>query len=84
VSSAFAAIDRLASQVTSARRLIEHLDQAVLAKAFRGELVPQDPRDEPASVLLERINAARTEAATARGSARKGRAAKAQPLRPAS
>jgi type I restriction enzyme, S subunit len=27
----------------------------VLAKAFRGELVPQDPNDEPASALLERI-----------------------------
>ena len=30
-----------------------------LAKAFRGELVPQDPNDEPASVLLERIKAQR-------------------------
>jgi hypothetical protein len=30
-------------------------DQAVLAKAFRGELVPHDPNDEPASVLLGRI-----------------------------
>jgi type I restriction enzyme S subunit len=37
--------------------LIDHLDQAVMAKAFRGELVPQDPNDEPASVLLERIQA---------------------------
>lgn len=31
------------------------LDSSILAKAFRGELVPQDPNDEPASVLLERI-----------------------------
>jgi hypothetical protein len=43
----------------SARKLIDHLDQAVLAKAFRGELVPQDPNDEPASALLERIRAQR-------------------------
>jgi type I restriction enzyme, S subunit len=51
--AALAWIDRLASEATSARKLIDHLDQAVLAKAFRGELVPQDPKDEPASVLLD-------------------------------
>jgi type I restriction enzyme S subunit len=33
------------------------LDQAILAKAFRGELVPQDPNDEPAEALLARIQA---------------------------
>jgi len=33
----------------------EVLEPSILAKAFRGELVPQDPNDEPASVLLERI-----------------------------
>jgi type I restriction enzyme, S subunit len=55
IETAFAWIDRLASEATSARKLIEHLDQAILSKAFRGELVPQDPDDEPASVLLERI-----------------------------
>jgi type I restriction enzyme S subunit len=58
---ALAWIDRLAAEATSARKLIDHLDQAILAKAFRGELVPQDPNDEPASVLLERIRAARLE-----------------------
>jgi hypothetical protein len=35
------------------------LTPALLVKAFRGELVPQDPNDELASVLLERIRAAR-------------------------
>ena len=55
IETAFSWIKRLASEATSARKLIDHLDQAVLAKAFRGELVPQDPNDEPASVLLERI-----------------------------
>lgn len=34
---------------------INKLNQSILAKAFRGELVPQDPNDEPASHLLERI-----------------------------
>ena len=37
--------------------LRHRLEQATLAKAFRGELVPQDPNDEPAAVLLERIQA---------------------------
>ena len=62
VETAFAWIDRLAAEATSARKLIDHLDQAILAKAFRGELVPQDPNDEPASAVLECIRAARAAA----------------------
>ena len=38
-----------------ATHLLNRLDQANLTKAFRGELVPQNPNDEPASVLLDRI-----------------------------
>lgn len=36
-----------------------HLEQSIRAKAFRGELVSQDPSDEPASVLLQRIREGR-------------------------
>jgi type I restriction enzyme S subunit len=35
------------------------LRQAILSRAFSGQLVPQDPNDEPASVLLDRIRATR-------------------------
>jgi len=46
-------------------------EQAFLIKAFRGDLVPQDPNDEPASVLLERIRAQKPAAGTKRGHARR-------------
>ena len=39
------------------------LRQSILKKAFSGQLVAQDPRDEPASVLLDRIRAEREKAA---------------------
>lgn len=59
VECAFAWLDKIATEHARAEHLLPKLDQAILAKAFRGELVPQDPNDEPASVLLERINAER-------------------------
>jgi type I restriction enzyme S subunit len=40
----------------------EAFRQSILKKAFEGKLVPQDPNDEPASVLLERIKAEREKA----------------------
>ena len=42
---------------------LDQLDQSILAKAFRGELVPQDPNDEPASSLLARIREQRMQQA---------------------
>jgi type I restriction enzyme S subunit len=58
VHSALTWLDRLVEEQSSAGHLISRLDERILAKAFRGELVPQDRSDEPASVLLDRIRAA--------------------------
>ncbi|MFM0285048.1 restriction endonuclease subunit S [Paraburkholderia megapolitana] len=67
IESAFAWIDRLSADATSARKLVNHLDQAVLAKAFEGKLVPQDSADEPASALLDRLRAERAAPKAKRG-----------------
>jgi type I restriction enzyme S subunit len=57
----FAFADRLEAHYTNARAQVEKLTPSLLAKAFRGELVPQDPSDEPACVLLARISTQRGE-----------------------
>lgn len=62
VEQLFAFADQLEAKVNEARTRIDRLTQSILAKAFRGELVPQDPDDEPASVLLQRIQAQRASA----------------------
>ena len=59
VEALFAYANRLETRYTAACAQVGRLTPALLAKAFRGELVLQDPNDEPASVLLERIRAAR-------------------------
>jgi type I restriction enzyme S subunit len=52
-------IDTLGDQKGKASKLLENLDARLLAKAFSGNLVPQDPNDEPASELLDRIRTER-------------------------
>ena len=55
VEALFKQADEIEKRVATATQSAEQITQSILAKAFRGELVPQDPNDEPASVLLERI-----------------------------
>jgi type I restriction enzyme S subunit len=56
VEALFALADQLEARYAKARAYVEKLTQSILAKAFRGELVPQDPNDEPAEALLRRIH----------------------------
>ena len=62
VEQYFAFADIIEAQVKKAQTRVNNLTQSILAKAFRGELVAQDPSDEPAEKLLERIAQARKEA----------------------
>lgn len=50
-------LTRLGRALSEQQSRIGDLEQATLARAFRGDLVSQDPADEPASVLLKRIRA---------------------------
>ncbi|HIF9201959.1 TPA: restriction endonuclease subunit S [Photobacterium damselae] len=80
VEQYFTFADTVEAQVKKAQTRVDNLTQSILAKAFRGELVPQDPNDEPADKLLERIAVARKEAEAlakaAKKAAPKKRAAK--------
>ncbi|UVT18556.1 MAG: restriction endonuclease subunit S [Nitrospira sp.] len=64
VEALFQYAERLERRYVAAREQVERLTPAILAKAFRGELVPQDPNDEPASSLLERIRSAKAKLPT--------------------
>jgi type I restriction enzyme S subunit len=59
VESLFTLADTVEKQYLETKKRLDRLTQSLLAKAFRGELVPQDPNDEPAAELLKRIQAER-------------------------
>jgi type I restriction enzyme S subunit len=66
IQRAVALMDEIQLLIRESLSRNEELDQSILVKTFRGELVPQEPNDEPASVLLARIReqrAQQTEAA---------------------
>jgi type I restriction enzyme, S subunit len=56
--------DSIKTIVSEHIKEINQLDQSILSQAFSGNLVPQDPNDEPASVLLERIRSEREKTLT--------------------
>ena len=59
VEGLFALADQIEARYAKAKAHVEKLTQSILAKAFRGELVPQDPKDEPAEKLSEQLRQAR-------------------------
>lgn len=61
VESLLAISDRIQKQYKAAKAKVDRLTPALLAKAFRGELAPQDPNDEPAEKLLQRLRSSKTE-----------------------
>ena len=67
--AALSSIDQTIVQIQSARAKANGIRRAVLAAAFSGQLVPQDPSDEHASLLLERIAASRATKLNRRASA---------------
>ena len=71
-------MDKLEATVEANLKQADNLRQSILKQAFSGELVPQAPDDEPASVLLERI---REERQATKPKARKGQRVKTGPTK---
>ncbi|MEZ9141672.1 MULTISPECIES: restriction endonuclease subunit S [unclassified Shewanella] len=83
VEQYFALADTLEKHLKKAKQRVDNLTQAILAKAFKGELLPQDPNDEPADKLLARIAIARKEAEALAKAAKKAAGGNKRPTKTA-
>lgn len=61
IESCFSKIDETEQNLNKVEILLDKYRESLLAKAFRGELIPQNPDDEPASVLLTKIREERSQ-----------------------
>ena len=59
IEELFAEVEKIGSAKDGITRTVERINKKVLDLAIRGQLVPQDPNDEPAKELLKRIAEAR-------------------------
>ncbi len=64
VEALFVVADTFTEKFAPVQKRVDNLTASILSKAFRGELVPQDPNDEPAELLLKRLRAEREALAT--------------------
>jgi type I restriction enzyme, S subunit len=71
VERRFSLVDNVVATIKASLTQADGLRQSILKQAFSGELVPQDPDDEPASVLLEQIRAERQTTKSKVGKVRK-------------
>lgn len=75
--SALGAVEAVARTLSDSCADLDTLDQSILARAFRGDLVDQDPNDEPAAALLARMKGATNGTGSEKG--RKRRSPEAEP-----
>jgi len=71
IESRLSVCDKIEESIGQGLKQAESLRQSILKKAFEGKLVPQDPNDEPANVLLDRIRKERSELPSTKAKARR-------------
>jgi len=74
------AVEGIEAEVDTGPKRAARLRQAILKRAFEGSLVPQDPNDGPAGVLLERIRGERQAHAPVPRRPRRGYTQDGEPL----
>ncbi|WP_048965070.1 hypothetical protein [Klebsiella variicola] len=79
IETDFVWLNRVSNEHAAASDLLSALDPSLLQVAFQGELVPQNPHDEPASILLEKVKAERD---TLQQKTKSGRETAARPQKP--